>query len=74
MVGGTGKLDSQWAVSAVKAAGLSRGGLERLIEEHPKVAAKLLVDGSQRIAVTLEQEVTTLKAAAGAGAAASAKR
>lgn len=38
------------AASAVVAAGLSRGGLERLIEEHPKVAAKLMVGIAQRIA------------------------
>ena len=38
------------AVSTVKAAGLSRGGLERLIEEHPRVAAKLMVGVAQRIA------------------------
>ena len=37
-------------VSPVKAAGLSRGGLERLIEEHPRVAAKLMVGIAQRIA------------------------
>ncbi len=40
-------------VSIVKAAGLSRGGLERLIEEHPRVAAKLMVGVAQRIAERL---------------------
>jgi CRP-like cAMP-binding protein len=37
------------AVSPVKAAGLGRRGLEYLIEEHPKVAAKFLIGLSQRI-------------------------
>lgn len=41
------------AVGPVVAAGLSRGGLERLIEERPKVAAKLMVSISQRIAERL---------------------
>ena len=37
------------AVSDVQAAGLSRQDLQRLIDEHPKVAARLLVAISQRI-------------------------
>lgn len=38
------------AISPVVAAGLSRGGLERLVEEHPKVAARLLIALAQRLA------------------------
>lgn len=38
------------AASPVVAAGLSRGGLERLIEEHPRIATKLLVGLAHRIA------------------------
>ena len=38
------------AMSPIVAAGLSRGGLERLIEEHPRIAAKLMVGLSQRMA------------------------
>jgi CRP-like cAMP-binding protein len=38
------------AVTAVRAAGLGRRGLERLIEEQPKVAAKLMVGLAKRIA------------------------
>lgn len=38
------------AMSPVVAAGLSRGGLQRLIDEHPKVAAKLLLLLAQRLA------------------------
>lgn len=38
------------AISPVVAAGLSRGGLERLVEEHPKVAARLLIAVAQRLA------------------------
>jgi CRP/FNR family transcriptional regulator, cyclic AMP receptor protein len=37
------------AVSAVQAAGLSRQGLAQLIDEHPKVAAKLLIGLATRI-------------------------
>ena len=37
------------AVSEVQAAGLSRHDLQRLIDEHPKTAARLLVAISQRI-------------------------
>jgi CRP-like cAMP-binding protein len=37
------------AVSPVKAAGLGRRGLEYLIEEHPKVAAKFMIGLTQRI-------------------------
>lgn len=38
------------AISPVVAAGLSRGGLEKLVEEHPKVAARLLIALAQRLA------------------------
>jgi CRP-like cAMP-binding protein len=38
------------AMSPVQAAGLSRQGLERLIELHPQVAAKLMVELASRIA------------------------
>lgn len=38
------------AISAVRAAGLSRRGLELLIDEHPKVAARLMAGLGQRIA------------------------
>lgn len=38
------------AMSPIVAAGLSRVGLERLIEEHPKVAAKLAISLAQRLA------------------------
>lgn len=38
------------AISAVVAAGLSRGGLEKLVEEHPKVAARLMIAIAQRLA------------------------
>ena len=38
------------ALSPVQAAGLSRDGLEKLIELHPQVAAKLLVELATRIA------------------------
>jgi CRP-like cAMP-binding protein len=41
------------AHSPVLAAGLSRKGLERLIAEHPRVAAKLLVGLASRIAERL---------------------
>lgn len=41
------------ARSAVLAAGLSRMGLERLIAEHPRVAARLLVGLASRIAERL---------------------
>jgi CRP-like cAMP-binding protein len=37
------------AVSIVKAAGLSRRGLEIMIDEHPRVASKLLIGLAQRI-------------------------
>lgn len=37
------------AVSAVQAAGLSRDGLQRLVDEHPQVAAKLLIGLATRI-------------------------
>jgi hypothetical protein len=37
------------AVSAVQAAGLSRQGLERLVEQHPEVAAKLMIALPTRI-------------------------
>lgn len=37
------------AVSAVQAAGLSRQGLQRLVEQHPQVAAKLLIGLATRI-------------------------
>lgn len=37
------------ATSAVQAAGLSRIGLERLIDDHPKVAAKLMMALATRI-------------------------
>jgi CRP/FNR family cyclic AMP-dependent transcriptional regulator len=38
------------AMTPITAGGLSRGGLERLIEEHPKVAAKLVIGLAQRLA------------------------
>lgn len=38
------------AISPVVAAGLSRGGLEKLVEEHPKVAARLMIAIAQRLA------------------------
>lgn len=38
------------AVSAVRAAGLSRRGLELLIDEHPTAAARLMAGLGQRIA------------------------
>jgi len=41
------------AISPVHAAGLSRGGLETLVDEHPRVAAKLMIGLSQRIAERL---------------------
>lgn len=41
------------AVSPVQAAGLARRGLERLVEEHPRVAAKLLVVLAQHMAERL---------------------
>lgn len=41
------------AVSAVNGAGLSRRGLEILIEEHPRVAARLLVGLAQRMSERL---------------------
>ena len=41
------------ALSDIQAAGLSRRGLERLIDERPKIAAKLLVGLMQRLAVGL---------------------
>lgn len=37
------------ALTAVQAAGLSRAGLQLLIDEHPRVAAKLLVGLAKRI-------------------------
>ncbi len=41
------------AVSAVRAAGLSRRGLELLLDEHPQVAARLIAGLGQRIAERL---------------------
>ena len=41
------------AMSDVQAAGLARRGLERLIDEHPKVAAKLMVLLAQHMAERL---------------------
>lgn len=41
------------AVTAVQAAGLARRGLERLIDEHPKVAARLMVVLAQHMAERL---------------------
>lgn len=41
------------ASTAVQAGGLSRKALERLIEEHPRVAAKLVVGLSKRLAERL---------------------
>jgi CRP/FNR family transcriptional regulator, cyclic AMP receptor protein len=41
------------AVSAVLAAGLARRGLERLIDEHPRVAARLMVVLAQHMAERL---------------------
>jgi len=41
------------AMSDVQAAGLARRGLERLIDEHPRVAAKLLVVLAQHMAERL---------------------
>lgn len=41
------------AVTDILAAGLARRGLERLVEEHPKVAAKLLAGLAQRLAERL---------------------
>ena len=41
------------ALSDIQAAGLSRRGLERLIDERPKVAAKLLAGLMQRMAERL---------------------
>lgn len=38
------------AVGAVTAAGLSRAGLELLIDQHPRAAAKLLLGLAQRLA------------------------
>lgn len=38
------------ASSAVQAGGLSRKALERLIEEHPRIGAKLMVGLSKRLA------------------------
>ena len=41
------------ALSVVQAAGLSRKGLELLVETHPKVAAKLILSLAQRMAERL---------------------
>jgi CRP/FNR family transcriptional regulator, cyclic AMP receptor protein len=41
------------AVTAVQAAGLARRGLERLIDEHPKVGARLMVVLAQHMAERL---------------------
>jgi CRP-like cAMP-binding protein len=41
------------AVTAVQAAGLARRGLERLIDEHPGVAARLMVVLAQHMAERL---------------------
>lgn len=41
------------AVTDILAAGLARRGLERLVDEHPKVAAKLLAGLAQRLAERL---------------------
>ena len=41
------------AVTPVQAAGLARRGLERLIDEHPKVAARLMVVLAQHMAERL---------------------
>lgn len=41
------------AISNIRAAGLARRGLERLIDEHPRVAAKLMAGLAQRMAERL---------------------
>lgn len=41
------------AITEVRAAGLARRGLERLLDEHPRVAAKLLAGLAQRMAERL---------------------
>lgn len=41
------------ALSAVRAGGISRRALEVMLEQHPKVAAKLMIALSQRIAERL---------------------
>ncbi len=50
LLDGAPRAASCTAVSAVRAAGLSRRGLELLIDEHPKVAARLMAGLGQRIA------------------------
>lgn len=49
------------AVTNLLAAGLARKGLERLIEEHPRVGAKLLAGLAQRMAERLRSTAEQLQ-------------
>lgn len=53
LIDGAPRSASCTAMSAVTAAGLSRRGLEILLEEHPRVAARLMIGLTQRIAERL---------------------
>ena len=53
MLDGGARSASCTAATAVQAASLSRGGLQRLIDQRPAVAAKLMAGISQRIAERL---------------------
>lgn len=53
LIDGSPRSASCTAMSAVSAAGLSRRGLEILLDEHPRVAARLMVGLTQRIAERL---------------------
>jgi CRP-like cAMP-binding protein len=53
LLDGSPRSASCTAMSPVRAAGLSRRGLELLLEEQPRVAAKFIAGLSQRIAERL---------------------
>ena len=53
MLDGAARSATCTALTDIQAAGLARRGLERLINEHPQVAARLLVALSQRMAERL---------------------
>ena len=53
LIDGSPRSASCTAVSAVAAAGLGRRGLELLLDEHPRIAARLMIGLTQRIAERL---------------------
>lgn len=53
LIDGAPRSASCTAMSSVTAAGLGRRGLEMLLDEHPRIAARLMVGLTQRIAERL---------------------